>query len=188
MSLNLALDIQIAAVKYRDLPAIICNDVEITYAELANQIRHWVVMLSQLGVRRGDYVALLMPNVPEFTIAYFAILHLGAVVVPCNTLLTERELAYTLYHSDARYVVTYPDCAAVALEACRSTDACMGVVIPGSARDGMANIPAEYATDPVFWVQDEIARFSRAGAVMKMVHVPPEKDPRGEDFEHSPYI
>lgn len=192
MSLNLALDIQIAAAKYRDLPAIICNDVEITYTDLANQIRHWVVMLSQLGVRRGDYVALLMPNVPEFTIGYFAIMHLGAVIVPCNTLLTGRELTYTLYHSDARYVISHLGVAAVALEACRATDACMGVIIPGTAEEGMEHIPAEYAADTIYWVQDEIAKFSREGVLMKMVvELPPEKEEEHPDadgdFENSPW-
>ncbi len=197
MSLNLALDIQIAAEKYGNLPAIICNDVELSYAELANHIRHWVVVLSQLGVRRGDYVALLMPNVPEFTIGYFAIMHLGAVVVPCNTLLTERELAYTLYHSDSRYIITHLSGALTALAACRDTDACMGVIIPDSAADGMEQIPMEYVTDPIFWVQDEIAKFARDGVSMKLAmefprSVKTELAERadvdaGGDFENSPW-
>ena len=61
---------------------------------------------------RGDTVCMVMPNIPEFTIAYFAILHLGAVVVPCNTLLTSCELAYQFAHADSRCVLTCPSCMA----------------------------------------------------------------------------
>ena len=171
MSLNFALDLQIAAERFRDLPAIICNDVEISYAELGNHIRHWVVMLSRLGVRRGDHVALLMPNVPEFTFGYFALIHLGAVVVPCNTLLTERELAYSVYHSDSKYIIAHLGCAHTALAACRDTDVCMGVIIPGCKKADLSQIPAEFASDPIFWVQDEIDRFASAGTVLKMAPV-----------------
>ena len=52
--------------------------------------------------RPGDRVGLMMPNVPEFAMAYYGILRAGAVVVPMNTLLKEREVAFYLSDSGAR--------------------------------------------------------------------------------------
>ncbi|MDO4550464.1 MAG: AMP-binding protein [Planctomycetia bacterium] len=193
MSLNLALDFQVAAEKFRELPAIICNEVEISYAELANEIRHWVVMLSHLGLKRGDYAALLMPNVPEFTISYFALMHLGVVIVPCNTLLTDRELAYQIHHSDAKYIIAHMDCVVNALMACRGTDTCMGVIIPGTKEDGISQIPVEYRRDPMFWVQDEMSRISRGqklrqASVLRQEEESEEREPifSGKKEEHEP--
>lgn len=157
MSLNLALDFHIAAEKYRDQTAVIYNGLEITYAELANSVRYWTVLLSRLGISRGDTVCMVMPNIPEFTIAYFAILHLGAVVVPCNTLLTSCELAYQFAHADSRYVLTCPSCMAACVEAMRQVDSCTGVIVLGSKEAGLSSLPENCRLDGIFWVEDEIA-------------------------------
>jgi fatty-acyl-CoA synthase len=61
--------------------------------------------LHALGVRRGDKVAILMGNRPEWIIADLAICLLGGVMVSVNTWATARELNYILTHSDARYLV-----------------------------------------------------------------------------------
>lgn len=158
MSLNLALDFHIAAEKYCDLPAIIYNGLEITYGELANSVRYWTILLSRMGVSRGDNVCMVMPNVPEFTIAYFAILHLGAVVVPCNTLLTSHELAYQISHSDSRYVLAHQNCLLQCVQAAREVEACAGVIVNGSKEDGLKHLPEEYQKDKIYWVDDELSR------------------------------
>src|SRR4029453_1883049 len=54
------------------------------------------------GIRRGDHVALLCPNLPYFPAVYFGILKTGATVVPLNVLLKPREIAYHLRDSDAK--------------------------------------------------------------------------------------
>jgi long-chain acyl-CoA synthetase len=64
------------------------------------------------GVQPGDRVALLVPNVPEFTIAYFGILYAGAVVVPINVLAAAPEVAYFLADSQAVLLVAHPFFAA----------------------------------------------------------------------------
>lgn len=158
MSLNLALDFHIAAEKYRDLPAIVYNGLEITYGELANSVRYWTILLSRMGVSRGDNVCMVMPNVPEFTIAYFAILHLGAVVIPCNTLLTSHELAYQIAHSDSRYVLAHQNCLLQCVQAAREVEACAGVIANGSKETGMKQLPGEFHNDKIYWVDDELAR------------------------------
>jgi long-chain acyl-CoA synthetase len=74
-----------------------------------------------LGVQRGDRVGLVLPNCPQYVIAYFATLRLGAVVVGNNPLYTERELSHQLKDSGSEVVVTvdvlYPKVAAVRDEA-----------------------------------------------------------------------
>jgi long-chain acyl-CoA synthetase len=73
-----------------------------TYAQLngwANQIAN---ALSASGIRRGDHIALLCPNLPYFPAVYFGILKSGATVVPLNVLLKPREIAYHLRDSDAK--------------------------------------------------------------------------------------
>ena len=62
----------------------------------------------RLGVRKGDRVALLLPNSPQFLAAYYGFLSAGAVIVPLNPLSTEKELTFYLCDSGARTVVTIP--------------------------------------------------------------------------------
>ncbi|MDO4570499.1 MAG: AMP-binding protein [Planctomycetia bacterium] len=194
MSLNLALDFQIASEKYREYPAIIYNGLNISYGELANSVRHWSILLSRMGVSRGDHVAMVMPNVPEFTIAYFAILHLGAVVVPCNTLLTYHELAYLLSHSDAKYVIAYHSCMVQSIQAARETDSCAGVIVTGTKEAGLKILPEAYHDDAIFWVEDEIAALRETYPVIdktfSLIAEHDDYDWRGlpdKEFENAPW-
>jgi long-chain acyl-CoA synthetase len=82
--------------------AVVCGTVRLTYLELnawSNQIAN---ALTASGIRRADHVALLCPNLPYFPAVYFAILKVGATVVPLNVLLKPREIAYHLRDSDAK--------------------------------------------------------------------------------------
>jgi long-chain acyl-CoA synthetase len=82
--------------------ALVYGDKRLSYAQLnawANQIANALVAS---GIRRGDHVALLCPNLPYFPAVYFGILKAGATVVPLNVLLKPREIAYHLRDSDAK--------------------------------------------------------------------------------------
>jgi long-chain acyl-CoA synthetase len=59
-----------------------------------------------MGIQQGDKVALHLPNCPQFPIAYYGILRVGAVVVPCNPIYSARELTHQLVDSEARIVIT----------------------------------------------------------------------------------
>lgn len=61
-----------------------------TYAELWEKSRRLATALVHLGVRKGDRVAIQLPNSPQFAIAYYAALMAGAVVSPCNPLLASH--------------------------------------------------------------------------------------------------
>ena len=82
--------------------AIIFNEMSLTYAQLngaANQVAQGLI---DLGIQKGDKVALSCPNIPYFPIVYYGILKAGGVVVPLNVLLKGPEIAYHLKDADAK--------------------------------------------------------------------------------------
>ncbi|RVU22299.1 long-chain fatty acid--CoA ligase [Streptomyces antnestii] len=93
------------------------DEVALTYAELNDESARVAALLRDEGVRAGDRVALVMPNVTRFPVAYYGILRAGAVVVPMNPLLKAREIAFTLRDSGSRIVLAFPQCADEAVKA-----------------------------------------------------------------------
>ena len=75
------------------------------FGELGKKVDRFASVLASLGVNKGDRVALILPNMPLYPIAHFAVLKLGAVLVPTNPLYVERELQYQLTDSGAETVV-----------------------------------------------------------------------------------
>jgi long-chain acyl-CoA synthetase len=93
----------------------------LTYAELMKQVDRFSRVLASLGVKRGDRVGLVLPNCPQYVIAYYACLRIGAVVVGNNPLYTERELGHQLKDAGIETCVVldllYPRLGAVRDEA-----------------------------------------------------------------------
>ena len=112
MSLNLGTILQAAAADRPRHVALRMDDRVLTYAQLDRAARGVATSLRARGVQPGDKVALLIPNVPEFTIAYFGILYAGAAVVPINVLAAAPEVAYFLADSEAKLLVAHPFFAA----------------------------------------------------------------------------
>ena len=82
-----------------------------TYAELDRQVRSCAAGLKAFGVRPGDRVALVMPNCPQFVIAFVATLKLGASVVAHNPLYTEHELRGQFQDHGARVAIMWDKAA-----------------------------------------------------------------------------
>jgi long-chain acyl-CoA synthetase len=91
-----------------DRPAIRHDDRLLTYADLDDTSARAAAMHKARGVEPGDRVGLMCPNVPEFAIFYYGALRAGAVVVPMNPLLKEREVEHYVTDSGAKLVL-YPD-------------------------------------------------------------------------------
>lgn len=92
--------------RYPTGPATIFYDSMLTYSELdalANQIAH---ALLRMGVQKGDRVALLLPNSPQFVAGFFGTLKAGAIVVATNPLYTARELRRQLGDAGATTIIT----------------------------------------------------------------------------------
>lgn len=94
------------AEKYPERTAILFMGKEISYKELEESVNRFANALRELGVKKGDRVALLMPNIPQIVISYYAIWRLGAIPVPNNPLYTDRELEYQLNDSGATVLIT----------------------------------------------------------------------------------
>ena len=77
----------------------------LTYADLWNQILRFASALSQLGVKPGDRVAIMLPNCPQAIIAYYATLWLGGVVVMTNPLYVEREMEFQWGDAEATFAI-----------------------------------------------------------------------------------
>jgi len=95
-----------AAEKHPDAVAIIFEGYKMRYKELDEAVDRLATALQDLGVRKGDKVAIFLPNCPQFVIAYYAILRAGGVVTAVNPLYTERELEYQLNNAEAVGIVT----------------------------------------------------------------------------------
>ena len=76
----------------------------LTYAQFREAAGRMATLLASFGVEPGDRVGLMLPNVPAFPIAFYGALAAGAVVVPINPLLKEREVSYYLGTAGARAV------------------------------------------------------------------------------------
>ena len=92
--------------KYADRPAFACMDKIITYRELDKLTRDFAAYLqNKLGLKKGDRVAVMMPNLLQYPIAVFGILRAGLTVVNVNPLYTPRELEHQLKDSGAAAIV-----------------------------------------------------------------------------------
>jgi acyl-CoA synthetase (AMP-forming)/AMP-acid ligase II/ketosteroid isomerase-like protein len=111
-----------AAAKYRDKPALIDGPTGriVTYAQLCDSIPRVAASLSRRGLKKGEVVAILSPNVPEFALAFHAVATLGGITSPVNPLYTEIEIAHQLKDAGARFLVTAPACFEKASAAARA--------------------------------------------------------------------
>lgn len=95
------------AERFPDRRALVFFGKALSYKALDAAVDHCAAGLVRLGVRRGDRVALYLPNSPQYVIAFYAALRLGAVAVPCNPLYVACELEHQLADSGAKVVVTF---------------------------------------------------------------------------------
>jgi long-chain acyl-CoA synthetase len=114
MGLNLASLLSESAERWPERPAIRLGGGELSYAELDDRSARLAALLRERGVERGDRVGLMLPNVPEFPIAYYGVLRAGGIVVPMNVLLKRREVAFHLEDSGARLLLAWQGFAAEA--------------------------------------------------------------------------
>ncbi len=108
MQLNLGTILQSSAEARPAHVALRLEGFALTYAQLDRAARGVARGLRERGIAPGEQVAIMIPNVPEFTIAYFGILYAGCAVVPLNVLLSAPEVTYHLQDSDARLLIAHP--------------------------------------------------------------------------------
>lgn len=104
---NLARLLTDTATRHPDRLAVRLDEAVLTYRQLVDAVARCAGELRALGVGVGDRVAAMLPNGLEVPVVYYAILRLGAVVVPMSPLLKERETAYHLNDSGALLIVAW---------------------------------------------------------------------------------
>ncbi|HEY8497907.1 MAG TPA: long-chain fatty acid--CoA ligase [Limnochordales bacterium] len=109
--LNLAAWLEQAARRDPRRTATVYFGARLSYGQLLQQVQAFAGGLAALGVRRGDRVAIILPNVPQAVIAYYAVLWLGGVAVMTNPLYTPRELRHQLSDAEVQVAVVLEDVA-----------------------------------------------------------------------------
>ena len=108
MHLNLGSILQATTALQPDHAAVRFGDHTLTSAELDRAARGIATSLRARGIEPGASVAIMIPNLPEFTQAYYGILYAGCTVVPLNVLLSAPEVQYHLEDSRARLLFAHP--------------------------------------------------------------------------------
>jgi len=108
---NLAHNLRAAAASFPDRIALQQGSGLFTYTELNAAAARAGAWLADKGVRPGDRVAVMIPNVYAFPVLYYAILRSGAIVVPMNPLFKSREIEYYLADSGAKLALVWSEAA-----------------------------------------------------------------------------
>jgi len=116
--------------KYADKMAYVSMGRQITYGELDSLTRDFAGWLQSLGFKKGERVALMMPNLLQYPVALFGTLRAGCVVVNCNPLYTPRELEHQLKDSGATAIIIVENFASTLQKVIAKTDIKHVVVTP----------------------------------------------------------
>jgi long-chain acyl-CoA synthetase len=138
MSFNLATILTETTLAAPDAPACRIGGTTTTYRELDDLSGRAAAGLRSAGLAPGQVVALQLPNIPQFLIAYFGALKAGLVVLPLNPLLMAPELEYHLTDSAAALLIGFEGLHAEAAKACETTGVPLYLVSggPGPLPDG----------------------------------------------------
>ncbi|GAX55338.1 long-chain-fatty-acid--CoA ligase [Streptomyces olivochromogenes] len=140
--MNLASRLVRSARTHPDRAALRLEDAVVSYRTLDQGSAHMAGLLDRHGVKPGDRVAIMLPNVPEFALAYFGVLRAGGIVVPMNPLLKSREVAYYLGDSGARLLFAWHAFADEARAGAQQAEAEVVVVSTGAFDSLLASAPS----------------------------------------------
>lgn len=140
--MNLASHLVRSARTHPDRAALRLEDAVVSYRTLDQDSAHMAGLLDSRGVKPGDRVAIMLPNVPEFALAYFGVLRAGGIVVPMNPLLKSREVAYYLGDSGARLLFAWHTFADEARAGAQQAEAEVVVVRAGAFDSLLASAPS----------------------------------------------
>src|SRR3954452_20025046 len=135
---NLASLLTDSARRRPDHVAIQLDELNLTYRALDAATARVAGLLRAKGVGAGDRVAIMLPNVPHFALGYYGALRAGAVVVPMNVLLKEREVAFYLRDSGAKVLFAWHEFAAPAHAGAEQSGAEVLLVEPGQLEQLLA--------------------------------------------------
>src|SRR4051794_39681529 len=151
---NFAAQLAAAVAAGPDRPAVKLDDIVVSYGAFDGATKRVAGMLRARGVQPGDRIGMQLPNIPDFPFIYYGALRIGAVVVPMNPLLKDREVAYHLSDSGAKVLFAWNGFADAAEGGCRDSGAECVIVTPGEfeqtagAADPVAEVVERDDDDP----------------------------------------
>src|SRR5437667_6538682 len=98
--------LRITAVEVPDRPATALLGAHLTFSQIKEQSDELATALSRLGIAKSDRVGIMLPNCPQYLVAAFAVLRLGATIVNINPLYTPREILVVAQDSGMRALLT----------------------------------------------------------------------------------
>ena len=149
--------------KYADRTAYSFMGKDVSYAETDEQSRALAGYLQSLGLARGDRVAIMMPNVPQYPATVAGILRAGYVVVNVNPLYTARELEHQMKDSGAKAIIIIENFAATLQQCIASTQ--IKHVVLASMGDRLGGLKGMLVNFVVRKVKKLVPPFSLPGAV-----------------------
>ena len=120
-----------SALKHADREAFVCGTTRLSYDSFLNAVTRLASGLAGIGLTRGDHVALMLPNLPQFPISYHALFRLGVVVVPIRVTVKEAEIRYLLKDAEVKGMIAWQGFARRVLPAVRGLDHCQHLVFLG---------------------------------------------------------
>ena len=152
-----------------DCVALTLGARQLTYAELEDMSRRMAALLETMGVAPSDRVGIMLPNVPEFAIAYYGVLRRGGVVVPMNVLLKEGEIAFYLRDSGARALLAWHDFDAQARRGAADAGARCLVIEPTALAGTLAAMTA--APDIATCEATDTAVIQYTSGTLSLIHI-----------------
>jgi long-chain acyl-CoA synthetase len=140
-NMNLADNLTATAARVGGKTALRLDDREVTYRQLDATSARVAGLLRTRGVEPGDRVGIMLPNVPEFATVYYGVLRAGAIVVPMNVLLKEREVRFYLRDSSAKLMFAWHSVAEAAEAGAREVETDCLFVTPGEFERLLAHSP-----------------------------------------------
>lgn len=99
--------------EYKKNPALIFGGKQISYQQLNENVNKLANGLKSLGIKKGDRVAIMLPNIPEFIYSFFALQKLGVIAVPFNTMYKGREIIHILNDCGAKAIIALSNFASL---------------------------------------------------------------------------
>jgi len=116
------------------------NRARLTFADIRDQSNRVANVLTALGIRRGDPVMIVLPRITLWQSVYIGALKMGTIVVPCVSMLREKDLIYRANHSGARAIIAGIESAELVGDLRRKCPSLKHYLLAGASRSGWSSI------------------------------------------------
>ena len=162
-----------ATAEVPDATATVFLGAELTFAEIRKRTDKFATALSRLGIKQHDRIGIQLPNCPQYLIAAFAVLRLGAIVVNVNPLYTARELGVVANDSGMRALIVLDVLAPVAATVRQQISGLETLIVTSAAEYSPAAVPCS-EIEGALRLSDMIAGIAETD--LPNVSIDPEKD------------